>query len=221
MQAERDTILYVAEIFASIQGESTFAGLPCSFVRLAGCDLRCSWCDTAWAWDQAAGEPLSLDRILDRIAVHGLDTVEVTGGEPLAQAGVVPLLSALLEAGYLVLLETSGARDIRPVPPGVKVVLDLKAPGSGQAHHIRWNNLEALRPDGQIKLVLADKEDYEWARRQIRERDLAARWPVLLSPVPGLLAPRDLAGWMVADRLQARLQLQLHKWIWPADARGV
>ncbi len=214
-------VLYVAEIFASIQGESTYAGLPCSFVRLAGCELRCSWCDTAWAWNEKSGEPLSEAEILERVGAYGLPTVEVTGGEPLAQGHLVSLLRALLEQGYLVLLETSGSRDIAPVPVGVKVVLDLKAPGSGQSRHIRWQNLDALRPDGQIKLVLASREDYEWACRQLHERDLASHWPVLFSPVPGLLAPRELAAWMVADRTPARLQLQLHKWIWPPDARGV
>ena len=221
MHDERAPILHVAEIFASIQGESTYAGLPCSFVRLAGCDLRCSWCDTAWAWDQAAGEALTLREVLERVARFGLPTVEVTGGEPLAQPAAIPLLRSLLDGGHQVLLETSGSRDIRHVPDGVKVVLDVKAPGSGQAQHIRWENLNSLRSDGQIKLVLAGRDDYEWACRQIQERDLTDRWPVLFSPVPGLLAPRELAGWMVADRLSVRLQLQLHKWIWPRDARGV
>jgi 7-carboxy-7-deazaguanine synthase len=213
--------LRVAELFPSIQGESSFAGLPCSFVRLSGCDLRCSWCDTTWARDPAAGETMHIDRILARLEVFGLPLVELTGGEPLQQAGAVPLLQALLDEGYQVLLETSGAEDIRPVPAGVHIVLDLKAPASGQLHRMRWDVLDALPASAEIKLVLADRGDYDWAREIMENHHLADRWPVQLSPVGDRLPPRELAAWMVADRVPARLQLQLHKYIWDPDTRGV
>lgn len=213
--------LRIAEIFASIQGESLFAGLPCAFVRLAGCDLRCAWCDTTWARTLDAGTSLALREVTSRVAALGLPLVEVTGGEPLQQPGCVPLLCALLDRRLRVLLETSGAEDVSPVPPGVHVVMDLKAPGSGQAHRNRWENLDVLGEDAEIKIVLSDQRDYDWAREQLESRGIGTRWPVLLSPVPGLLQPQDLAAWMLADRLAARLQLQLHKLLWPAESRGV
>jgi 7-carboxy-7-deazaguanine synthase len=213
--------LRVAELFASIQGESGFAGMPCSFVRLAGCDLRCSWCDTAWARSPQAGTPMGIDAILARLEAFGLPLVELTGGEPLQQPGAIPLLEAMLDAGYRVLLETSGAEDITPVPAGVHIVLDLKAPGSGQLHRMRWEMLERLPASAEIKLVLADRADYDWAITTMRTHRLDERWPVLLSPVGERLSPRDLAAWMVADRTRARLQLQLHKQIWDPEARGV
>jgi 7-carboxy-7-deazaguanine synthase len=213
--------LQVAEIFASIQGESSFAGLPCSFVRLAGCPLRCRWCDTAWAQPTDAGRRMGIPEVLEELAGHGLGLVELTGGEPLAQAGALPLLDALLGTGHRVLLETSGALDIGPVPAGVHIILDLKPPGSGQHQRMLWDNLERLPASAEIKLVLAGREDYRWARDVMARHRLTERWPVLLSCVSGSLDPADLAAWMVADRSPARMQLQLHKYIWDPEARGV
>jgi 7-carboxy-7-deazaguanine synthase len=213
--------LRVVEIFASIQGESSFAGLPCSFVRLAGCDLRCRWCDTAWARAPHAGQAMDIPTILATLRGHGLPIVELTGGEPLQQAGAVPLLEALLETGLGVLLETSGAEDISVVPAGVRIIMDLKAPGSGQLDRMRWENLDHLPASGEIKLVLADRADYEWACDLMAQHRLTERWPVLLSPVGDRLPAAELAAWMVADRSPARLQLQLHKHIWDPEARGV
>jgi 7-carboxy-7-deazaguanine synthase len=219
-QASPDA-LRVVEIFASIQGESSFAGQPCSFVRLAGCDLRCSWCDTAWAWPVDGGRSMGVPEILAAVAAQGLPLVELTGGEPLQQPGAIRLLEALREGGYRVLLETSGAEDIQPVPSGVHIILDLKAPGSGQLGRMRWDNLRHLPANGEIKLVLADRADYDWALEIMARHRLPERWPVLLSPVGDRLDPAELAAWMVADRSPARLQLQLHKQIWDPDARGV
>jgi len=213
--------LQVAELFASIQGESSFAGLPCSFVRLAGCDLRCSWCDTAWAQPPHGGQAMGIPGILAALDEHALGLVELTGGEPLQQAAAIPLLEAMLTAGYRVLLETSGACDIGPVPPGVHIILDLKGPSSGQTHRMRWDNIPKLPASAEIKIVLADRGDYEWALDIMGEHNLAARGPVLFSPISTTLPPRDLAAWMVADRTQARLQLQLHKYIWSPDEKGV
>jgi 7-carboxy-7-deazaguanine synthase len=159
--------------------------------------------------------------VIVRVRAFGLPLVEVTGGEPLQQPGCGLLLAALLEEGLRVLLETSGAEDVGRVPAGVHVVMDLKAPSSGQSHRMRWENLDVLGTDAEIKIVLADRRDYDWARQVMADRDLARRWPVLLSPIPGRLDPAELAAWMLADRLDARLQLQLHKLLWPEEARGV
>jgi len=211
----------VAELFASIQGESSFAGLPCTFVRLAGCDLRCRWCDTAWAWPQDAGTPMTIPAIVRAAQDHGIPLVELTGGEPLQHPGAVELLQALLDAGLQVLLETSGACDIGPVPAGVHIIMDLKAPASGMSPRMRWDNLQQLPASGEIKIVLADRGDYDWALARMAEHRLSERWPVLLSPIADRLPPADLAAWMVEDRVDARLQLQLHKSIWSPDARGV
>lgn len=220
-QTTREPHLRVAELFASIQGESSFAGQPCSFVRLAGCDLRCSWCDTSWAWSPTAGTPMSIPQVLSALAEHELRLVEITGGEPLQQQGSPALLQALVDAGYQVLLETSGACDIGAVPPGVHIILDLKAPGSGQLERMLWGNLDILPPSAEVKLVLADRGDYEWAKGIMAQHHLAQRWPVLLSPVGVRLPAAELAAWMVADRSPARLQLQLHKHIWSPETRGV
>ncbi len=221
MGSDRTIQLPVAELFGSIQGESSFAGLPCSFVRLAGCDLRCRWCDTTWAQPASAGRPMAIAAILDGLDRIGLPLVELTGGEPLQHAGAIPLLRSMLERGCRVLLETSGARDVGPVPEGVHVIMDLKAPGSGMTSRMRWDNLDKLSTDAEIKVVLADRDDYEWARATMAEHQLPERWPVLLSPIQSSLPPRDLAAWMVADRVRARLQLQLHKHIWHPNQRGV
>lgn len=209
--------LRITEIFASIQGESTRVGLPTVFVRLTGCPLRCTWCDTAYAF--SGGSTRSLDDILAEVARHGLRHVCVTGGEPLAQKACLELLAALCDAGHSVSLETSGALDIGGVDARVSRVMDLKAPGSGEAAKNRYANLALLSAHDEIKIVLADAADYEWAKRQITEHALAERCPVLLSPVAGSLAPTELAAWIVRDRLPVRFQLQLHKILWD-DARG-
>jgi 7-carboxy-7-deazaguanine synthase len=209
--------LRITEIFASLQGESTRVGLPTVFVRLTGCPLRCSWCDTAYAF--SGGETRTLDDILAEVAGHGLRHVCVTGGEPLAQKGCLALLAALCDAGHDVSLETSGALDIAGVDPRVSRIVDLKAPGSGELARNRWENLVLLRAHDELKFVLADAADYDWAMRQIAGHRLAERCTVLLSPVAGALDPAELAGWIVRDRLPVRFQLQLHKILWN-DARG-
>lgn len=215
--AAREVRLRLTEIFASVQGESTRVGLPTVFVRLTGCPLRCSWCDTAYAFQ--GGEYHTLDAVLAEVAGHGLHHVCVTGGEPLAQKACLPLLTALCDAGYSVSLETSGALDIAAVDPRVSRIMDLKAPGSGEAAKNRLENIPLLDARDEVKIVLADEADYQWARRMLEEHDLAARCAVLLSPVAGDLDPAALAEWIVRDRLPVRFQLQLHKVLWN-DARG-
>ena len=209
--------LRITEIFASLQGESTRVGLPTVFVRLTGCPLRCSWCDTAYAFH--GGESRTLDAVLQDIASHGLKHVCVTGGEPLSQKASLALMSALCDAGYSVSLETSGALDISAVDARVARIVDLKAPGSGELERNLPANIPLLRAQDEVKMVLADEADYDWAKAQILEHDLAARCTVLLSPVAGDLDPAQLAEWIVRDRLPVRFQLQLHKVLWN-DARG-
>jgi 7-carboxy-7-deazaguanine synthase len=204
--------LKVSEIFHSLQGEASRVGLPTVFVRLAGCPLRCAWCDTAHAF--TGGRRVTLAAILDAVSGYGVRQVCVTGGEPLAQKNCPPLLTALCDAGHEVSLETSGALDIGGVDPRVSRIVDLKAPGSGESRRNRWQNLPLLTPRDEIKFVLADRADYEWARQTIAEHRLDRRCPILCSPVPNALAPRDLAEWILADRLPVRFQLQLHKLLW-------
>ena len=223
--AEPDTLrlpaaerLKVNEIFYSLQGESSFAGRPCVLVRLTGCHLRCGWCDSPYSFYE--GEWLSREQVLARVAAFGCPLVELTGGEPLLQPGALPLLSALCDAGYEVLLETSGAIDVAPVDIRVRRIVDVKCPGSGEVASNHWPNLELLRPTDELKLVLADEADYLWARDLVLSRRLHERCPVWFSPVSAGLAPRDLAEWILRDRLPVRLQLQLHKLLW-GDARGV
>jgi 7-carboxy-7-deazaguanine synthase len=215
----RATVLTVNEIFHSIQGESRHAGRPCAFVRLTWCNLRCVWCDTAYAFEE--GATMTVAAILDRVRAFGAPYVLVTGGEPLVQAGVHDLMGELLEAGHEVAIETGGGLDTAPIDPRVMVVLDIKCPGSGMADRNRWDNLGRLRPTDEVKFVIADRADYDWALAIIRRHALPDRCGVLLSPVHGTLEPRPLAEWMLADRLPARLQVQLHKYIWPAGMRGV
>lgn len=209
--------LRITEVFASIQGESTWVGLPTVFVRLTGCPLRCSWCDTAYAF--TGGESRSLDEVLADVARHGLKHVCVTGGEPLSQKGCLPLLSALCDAGYAVSLETSGALDIGAVDPRVSRIMDLKAPGSGEVERNLYDNIAHLKADDELKIVIANTDDYAWAKQQIATHRLAERCTVLLSPVAGEIDPAQLAEWIVRDRLPVRFQLQLHKILWN-DARG-
>ncbi len=211
--------LRVSEIFSSIQGESSWAGLPCAFVRLAGCPLECRWCDTVYA--RSGGQEMDQAQVLARVAALELELVEVTGGEPLAQAATPALLGALCRAGHTVLLETNGCEDISGLDQRVHVIMDLKCPSSGMAGRTRWQNLAALKPTDEVKLVIADRADYEYAREVITGRRLAERCQVLLSTVHGQLEPRQAVEWLLADRLPVRFQLQLHKYIWGPDTRGV
>jgi len=212
--------LVIHEIYASIQGESTFAGLPCTFVRTTGCNLRCVWCDTPQAFH--GGTRMTRAEVLSRALALDTPLVELTGGEPLLQPGALPLMRELCDAGKTVLVETSGEADVSQVDPRVHKVMDLKCPGSGESHRNRWSNLEHIGAGDEIKFVLADRADYEWMRDVLRERRLAERTPNLLaSTVFGKLAPRDLVAWVLADKLTVRVQLQMHKYVWAADATGV
>lgn len=215
----RTVVLKINEIFHSIQGESRHAGRPCVFVRLTACNLRCVWCDTAYAFEE--GSDMTVGEVLDRVGVHRTPYVLVTGGEPLLQEGVHALIAELLERGHEVAIETGGSLDLAPLDRRVMVVMDLKCPGSGMMDRNRWENLELLKPTDEIKFVIADRTDYEWSREMVRRHDLAGRCGILFSPVHGPLHPRLLSEWILADALPVRLQLQLHKYIWPADARGV
>lgn len=208
----------ITEIFFSIQGESTHTGRPCVFVRLTGCNLRCTWCDSEYTF--TGGERMSLDDVIARVQGYGCKLVEITGGEPLAQAEVFPLIERLCDDGFEVLIETSGSIEITPVDRRAKLILDIKCPGSGEAEKNRWSNLDNLRPHDELKFVIADRADYEWARQLIADRQLD-RWTVLLSPVWGRMDMKALAEWMLADRVPARFQTQLHKHIWGADVHGV
>ena len=213
-------MLTINEIFHSIQGESTHAGKPCVFVRLTACDLRCSWCDTPYAFHE--GRRMSLDAVLDEVERYGCQTVEVTGGEPLLQKEVYPLMQALVDRGKTVLVETGGHRSVADVPAGVIKVMDIKCPGSGEAHRMEWANLDLLRADDEVKFVLKDRADYEYARDVLSRHALAAKVSaILFSPVHGVLDSRTLSEWVLADRLPVRVQLQLHKYIWDPGTRGV
>ncbi|SBT03112.1 7-carboxy-7-deazaguanine synthase [Candidatus Accumulibacter aalborgensis] len=213
----RPLSLKISEIFLSLQGETSRAGLPTVFVRLTGCPLRCVWCDTAYAF--SGGQTISLPEIIEQVACHGVNHVCVTGGEPLAQPACLPLLSALSDAGYAVSLETSGALDVAEVDARVSRIVDLKAPGSGEFGRNRWQNLALLTANDELKFVLKDRADYEWARQLVLDRRLAALCPLLFSPVDGELPAATLADWILADRLPVRFQLQLHKLLW-GNIRG-
>jgi 7-carboxy-7-deazaguanine synthase len=213
-------VLTINEIFHSIQGESTYAGRPCVFVRLTACDLRCSWCDTPYAFHEGHKQPL--ETVLAEVDRFGCDLVEVTGGEPLLQDEVYPLMDALLERGRTVLLETGGHRSTARVPAGVVTILDVKCPGSGESAKNDWTNLDRLRPHDEVKFVIKDRADYEYARDIIAKHQLANRAAAIhLSPVHGVMNPRTLSEWVLADNLPVRVQLQLHKYIWDPATRGV
>ncbi len=216
----KEDSLLIHEIYASVQGESTFAGLPCTFVRTTGCNLRCTWCDTTQAF--FGGTRMTRDEVLTRALATETELVELTGGEPLLQPAVFPLMTELCDAGRTVLVETSGEADVTRVDARVHKIMDLKAPGSGESARNRWANLEFITPRDELKFVLASREDYEWMRATITERKLHERTPILLaSTVFGALSPRALVGWVLEDKLGVRVQLQMHKYIWPADAQGV
>jgi 7-carboxy-7-deazaguanine synthase len=213
-------MLTVNEIFHSIQGESTHAGERCVFVRLTACDLRCSWCDTPYAFHE--GRKMTVDEVLAEVDRHGCDLVEITGGEPLLQHDVYGLMDRLLQGGRRVLLETGGHISMERVPTAVTRIVDVKCPGSGEAGKMDWSNLERLSARDEVKFVVKDRADYDYAREVIQQYDLAPRCgAVLLSPVHDVLPPRTLAEWVLKDRLPARIQLQVHKFIWDASTRGV
>lgn len=213
-------MLTVNEIFHSIQGESTFAGEPCVFVRLTSCDLRCNWCDTPYAFHE--GHRMSVDEVIAQVERFDCPLVEVTGGEPLLQQDVYPLMSRLLAAGKQVLLETGGHRSIADVPEGVVRIIDVKCPASGESARMDWENLQRLKPEDEVKFVINDRADYDFARGVMERERLAGRVrAVLFSPVHGVMDAKELASWILADALPVRLQLQAHKYIWGPDVRGV
>jgi 7-carboxy-7-deazaguanine synthase len=211
--------LVIHEIYRSLQGESTFAGLPCIFIRLTACHLRCVYCDTPHAFSE--GGVLGLDEIVARTMALGDDLVEITGGEPLLQPEVHPLMTRLADAGKTVLLETSGAVDTAAVDPRVRIILDIKTPGSGEVAANIWSNLDRLKLTDEVKLVVCDRADFDWAAEIVREHRLVDRCPVLFSAVFGAVNPTDLASWILESRLPVRLQLQQHKILWDPAARGV
>lgn len=220
-----EPFLRITEIFHSIQGESTWAGVPCTFIRLTGCPLRCVWCDTEYAFH--GGTRMTFDEIAAEVRSHPAQVVEITGGEPLAHPGSIDLAARLLDEGYTVLVETSGAFDVSGLDPRVHRIMDLKCPGSGEVEKNLWPNLDHLTGLDEVKFVLADRADYEWARTTIRERGLDQRVrdgslrALLMSPVWGGLDWEELSGWILDDGLPVRFQLQLHKLVWGAEATGV
>ncbi len=213
-------MLTINEIFHSIQGESTHTGRPCVFVRLTACDLRCTWCDTPYAFTE--GSKMTVDDVVTRVAGYGCDLVEVTGGEPLLQRDVYPLMQQLLDSGRTVMVETGGHLSIKDIPSGVIRIVDVKCPGSGESDRNHWENLAIVTPTDEVKFVLRDRADYEFARDVVARHELVGRTAaVLFSPVHNILPAKDLAAWMLEDRLPVRLQLQAHKFIWNAETRGV
>ncbi|MBA2259673.1 MAG: radical SAM protein [Acidobacteria bacterium] len=213
-------MLTVNEIFHSIQGESTHAGRPCVFVRLTACDLRCSWCDTPYAFTE--GHKMSLDEVVARVRAFECHVVEITGGEPLLQKDVYPLMQRLLDEGLTVMLETGGHLSIEQVPAPVIRIVDVKCPGSGESHRNDWGNIDRLTPQDEVKFVIKDRDDYEFARTAVTKHGLPRRVrAVLFSPVHGVLDPQRLASWILEDALDVRLQLQIHKFIWTPETRGV
>ncbi len=219
-EKRRTEVLRINEMFHSVQGESSRAGEPCVFVRLTGCGLRCTYCDTEYAFYE--GVDRSIDDVVAEVTHFGTRLVEITGGEPLEQEAVYQLMESLLEQGFDLMLETGGHMDISRVDTRVKRIVDLKTPASGMMHRNDYHNVDRLTPHDEIKFVIADRTDYEWAREQITERRLAERCGhILLSPVHGSLALNDLASWILEDHLPVKMQVQLHKLIWPAAMRGV
>jgi len=218
--SEREKKLTINEIYFSVQGESTWAGLPCVFVRLTFCDLRCTYCDTEYAFYD--GKKRSLGEIVDDVLTFDCPLVEITGGEPLLQRNALPLMAMLADADRTVLLETSGAHDISAVDPRVHRIMDLKTPGSGEVERNLFSNIDYLTSRDEVKFVIGSREDYEWSRTQLRDRRLADRCrAVLFSPIFGRIDPREIVEWILADKLPVRFQLQMHKFIWTPTQRGV
>jgi 7-carboxy-7-deazaguanine synthase len=207
----------ITEIYQSIQGESSFAGLPCVFVRTTGCDLRCKWCDSEFTF--TGGTRMTLDEIMREVERYDCRLVELTGGEPLLQPEIYELATRLADAGHTVLIETGGHRDISKLDPRVIRIMDLKCPASGECEKNLWSNLDHLRPTDEVKFVIADRQDYDWARRVIGEHALEDRVNILISTAFRAVSTEAVVGWMLEDKLRARFQLQLHKYIWPPDAR--
>ena len=216
---ERDGQVRISEVYASVQGESTHVGKPCVFVRFTGCNLRCTWCDSTFTFKGGVWRPI--DEVVAEAHAFGIRTVEVTGGEPLVQRAAAPVMQALLALGHEVLLETSGSRPIDVVPDGVHIILDLKPPDSGEERANLWSNLPLLRSKDEVKVVIASRRDYEWARDVVRAERLPERCPVLFSPAWGHVEPKDLVAWILEDRLDVRFQMQLHKVVWGKDTQGV
>jgi 7-carboxy-7-deazaguanine synthase len=208
----------ITEIYKSIQGESSFAGLPCVFVRTTGCDLRCSWCDSEFTF--TGGTQMTVDDIVTEVEKNDCRLVELTGGEPLLQPDIYQLATRLADGGHTVLIETGGHRDISKLDPRVIRIMDLKCPRSGECEKNLWSNLDHLRPADEVKFVIADRNDYDWALKAIRGHGLEGRAQVLISTAYGILQPEQVVAWMLEDKLGARFQLQLHKYIWPPDARA-
>lgn len=212
--------LRITEIFHSIQGESTHVGRPSYFVRLTGCNLRCTWCDSVYTFQ--GGEWMTFEEIFNKLDTFpSCDLIELTGGEPLLQAAVIPFMQECLDRGFEVMIETSGSLDISEVPREVRKIIDLKAPGSGEVSKNMLSNLELLQPWDEVKVVIADRDDYIWARDLVAEHALTDRNTVLFSPVFGVLEPVKLTEWILEDALKVRLQLQIHKFIWHPETRGV
>lgn len=211
--------LSVCEIFRSVQGESSFMGIPCAFVRLAGCNLRCRYCDTKYALEE--GEEMRLEDVVNQVASLGIELVEITGGEPLLQERTPSLATTLLQQGHKVLVETNGSLDISVLPDGAIRIMDIKCPSSGEHESIMWDNLWKLRPDDEVKFVIGDRHDYEWAKGILRERFDKKGTTVLFSVVFGELLPRNLVEWILDDGIAVRFQPQLHRYIWPQETRGV
>ena len=209
----------ITEIYRSIQGETQYAGLPCTLVRTTGCDLRCGYCDTAYAFH--GGQDMTLEAIAAEVRRLGAPLVLLTGGEPMLQREIVALAELLIGAGYRVMIETSGAHPVDQLPPEVIRIVDVKTPASGESHRMRWEVLDGLQRKDAVKFVVADEADYQWAAGVVRERRLGERTEVLFSPVHGRLDPRQLVGWLLRDQLPARLNLQLHKYVWGPEAQGV
>lgn len=214
----KNEFLRLIEIFSSVQGETSFSGLPTTFIRLAACNLRCTWCDTTYSFGK--GTPYSLDSILDEVKQKGCRYICVTGGEPLLQENVHPLMEALLEKGHIVSIETGGSLSTEKIDPRVKVILDIKCPGSGMEGKNDWSNINRLRGHDEVKFVLLDRKDYEYAKSKIHLLDKKVS-EILLSPVFGALDPKELVKWILEDKLPVRLNLQIHKWIWSPETKGV
>ncbi|MFQ5715072.1 MAG: radical SAM protein [Candidatus Scalinduaceae bacterium] len=211
--------LYVNEIFKSIQGESTHAGIPCVFVRLTGCNLRCSYCDTTYAYEE--GRNMTVNKIVNKIEGYGCKNVCITGGEPLLQRNIYKLINLLKTKSYKIFVETNGAMNIDLLPGNIIRIMDVKCPDSGMNKEMDWKNLERLRGDDEVKFVMSSKKDYEWAKRIVKKHNLPDKTNVLFGSAYGKLKPKSLAGWILKDRLNVRLQLQLHRIIWPDKTRGV